>query len=50
MIWSSAAASALGSGIVVGAASYTALGILGAALIVLPVAAMVRGRAALRRS
>jgi MFS family permease len=50
MIWSSAAAAALGSGIVVAAASYTALGLLGAALIVLPVAAMLRGRTALRRS
>ena len=50
MIWSSAAAAALGSGIVVAAASYTALGLLGASLIVLPVAAMLRGRAALRRS
>jgi MFS family permease len=48
MIWSSAAAAALGSGIVVAAASYTALGLLGAALIALPVAAMVRGRRALR--
>ena len=50
MIWSSAAAAALGSGIVVAVASYTALGLLGAALILLPVAAMLRGRAALRRS
>ena len=50
MIWSSAAAAALGSGIVVAAASYTALGLLGAALIALPAAAMLRGRAALRRS
>ena len=50
MIWSSAAAAALGSGIVVAAASYTALGLLGAALIVFPALAMVRGRAALRRS
>jgi len=50
MIWSSAAAAALGSGIVVAAASYTALGLLGAALIVFPVLAMARGRAALRRS
>lgn len=49
MIWSSAAAAALSSGIVVSAASYTALGILGAALIALPVAAMVRGRADLGR-
>ena len=50
MIWSSAAAAALGSGIVVAAASYTALGLLGAALIALPIAAMVRGRSSLRRS
>jgi MFS family permease len=50
MIWSSAAAAALGSGIVVAAASYTALGLLGAALILFPVLAMVRWRSALRRS
>ena len=50
MIWSSAAAAALGSGIVVAAASYTALGLLGAALIVFPALAMAGGRAALRRS
>ena len=50
MIWSSAAAAALGSGIVVAAASYTALGLLGAALILFPVLAMARGRPALRRS
>ncbi len=50
MIWSSAAAAALGSGIVVAAASYTALGLLGAALILFPVLAMARGRSALRRS
>jgi MFS family permease len=49
MIWSSAAAAALGSGIVVAAASYTALGLLGAALILFPVLAMARGRSALRR-
>ena len=50
MIWSSAAAAALGSGIVVAAASYTALGLLGAALILFPVLAMARGRSSLRRS
>ena len=49
LIWSSAAAAALGSGVVVAAASYTALGLLGAALIGFPVWAMVRGRTALRR-
>lgn len=50
MIWSSAAAAALGSGIVVAAASYTALGLLGAALILFPALAMARVRSALRRS
>jgi MFS family permease len=49
LIWSSAAAAALGSGVVVAVASYTALGLLGAALIGLPVWAMLRGRTALRR-
>ena len=49
LIWSSAAAAALGSGVVVAAASYTALGLLGTALIGLPVWAMLRGRTALRR-
>ena len=48
MIWSSAAAAALGSGIVVAVASYTALGLLGALLIALPIAAMFRGRRELR--
>lgn len=48
MIWSSAAAAALGSGIVVAAASYTALGLLGAALILFPALAMARGRSAFR--
>jgi hypothetical protein len=38
----------LSSGVVVAVASYTALGLLGAALIALPVAALIRGRAALR--
>jgi len=49
LIWSTAAAAALGSGVVVAVANYTALGLLGAALIGLPVWAMLRGRAALRR-
>ena len=48
LIWSSAAAAALGSGVVVAVAGYTALGLLGAALIGLPAAAMVRSRRALR--
>jgi MFS family permease len=49
LIWSSAAAAALGSGVVVAVASYTTLGLLGAVLILLPVWAMLRGRTALRR-
>jgi MFS family permease len=36
LIWSSAAAASLGSGIVVAGASYTALGLLGATLIIVP--------------
>jgi len=36
LIWSSAAAASLGSGVVVAAASYTALGLLGATMIVIP--------------
>jgi MFS family permease len=36
IIWSSAAAASLGSGIVVAAASYTALGLMGAAVVVVP--------------
>ncbi len=44
LIWSSAAAAALGSGVVVAVANYTALGLLGAALVALPVWAMLRGR------
>ena len=36
LIWSSAAAASLGSGVVLAAASYTALGLLGAALVVVP--------------
>jgi MFS family permease len=50
LIWSSAAAAALGSGVVVAVANYTALGLLGALLVVLPGWAMLRGRRALRRT
>jgi MFS family permease len=50
LIWSSAAAAALSSGVVVAVAGYTALGLLGAALVALPVAAMLRGRRELRRA
>jgi MFS family permease len=37
LIWSSAAAASLGSGLVVAAASYAVLGLLGAALVIVPV-------------
>jgi MFS family permease len=37
IIWSSAAAASLGSGIVVAAASYTALGLMGAAVVIVPI-------------
>ena len=36
LIWSSAAAASLGSGLVVAAASYTVLGLLGAAMVLVP--------------
>ena len=44
VIWSSAAAASLGSGLVVAAAGYTALGLLGAALIAVPAWIVVRRR------
>ncbi len=47
VIWSSAAAASLGSGLVVAAAGYTTLGLLGAALIVVPAWFVVRRRRAL---
>jgi MFS family permease len=37
IIWSSAAAASLGSGIVVAAASYTALGLMGAGVVIVPI-------------
>jgi MFS family permease len=48
LIWSSAAAASLGSGVVVAAASYATLGLLGAALVVIPTALIVSRRAAVR--
>jgi MFS family permease len=47
LIWSSAAAASLGSGVVVAAAGYTTLGILGAALVVVPIWLVLSRRAAL---
>jgi len=48
LIWSSAAAASLGSGVVVAAASYATLGLLGAALVVVPAMLVIarRGRLA----
>ncbi len=46
LIWSSAAAASLGSGLVVAAASYAILGLLGAALVVVPILLVVARRAA----
>jgi MFS family permease len=46
LIWSSAAAASLGSGVVVAAASYAALGLLGAAIVVAPALVVVARRSA----
>ena len=46
LIWSSAAAASLGSGLVVAAASYAILGLLGAALVVVPILLVVARRTA----
>jgi MFS family permease len=46
LIWSSAAAASLGSGVVVAAASYAALGLLGAALVIGPMVLVLARRAA----
>jgi MFS family permease len=44
LIWSSAAAASLSSGLVLAAASYTTLGLLGAAMVVLPVWLLIARR------
>jgi MFS family permease len=44
LIWSSAAAASLGSGVVVAAASYAALGLLGAALVIVPTLLVIARR------
>jgi MFS family permease len=49
LIWSSAAAASLGSGIVVAAASYATLGLLGAALVVVPILLVIARREAVSR-
>jgi MFS family permease len=48
LIWGSAAAASLGSGLVVAAAGFTALGILGAAIVVVPAWLLVARRNAIR--
>ena len=48
LIWSSAAAASLGSGVVVAAAGYATLGLLGAGLVVVPVLLVVARRTAVR--
>jgi MFS family permease len=47
LIWSSAAIASLTSGVIVAAASFAALGLLGAALVVIPTWVVFRRRAAL---
>lgn len=46
LIWSSAAAASLGSGVVVAAASFASLGLLGAALVVVPTLLVIARRTA----
>jgi hypothetical protein len=46
LIWSSAAAASLGSGIILAAASFAALGLLGAALVVVPFMLVLARRSA----
>ena len=48
LIWSSAAAASLGSGLVVAAASFAALGLLGAALVIVPAMLVVARRGTVR--
>ena len=48
LIWSSAAAASLASGVVVAAAGYTTLGLLGAALVIVPIWFVFHRRAAIR--
>jgi hypothetical protein len=46
LIWSSAAAASLGSGVVVAAANFATLGLLGAALVVVPTLLIIARRSA----
>jgi len=49
MIWSSAAAASLGSGFVMAVVGYTALGVMGALAVLVPVAVMLSHRRTMRR-
>ncbi len=49
LIWSSAAAASLGSGVVVAAASYATLGLVGAAIVVLPTILVIGRRSVVGR-
>lgn len=48
LIWSSAAAASLGSGLVVAAAGYATLGLLGAGLVIVPILVVLARRSAVR--
>ncbi len=50
LIWSSAAAASLGSGVVVAAASFATLGLLGAALVIVPTMLVIARRSAVEGS
>jgi hypothetical protein len=47
VIWSTSAIASLGSGVIVALAGYTGLGILGAALVAIPVWVLVQRRGAI---
>jgi MFS family permease len=49
LIWSSAAAASLGSGVVVAAAGYATLGLLGAAMVIVPTMLVIARREAVGR-
>jgi hypothetical protein len=47
LIWSTSAAASLGSGLIMAVAGYTALGILGVGLVVIPIVTLQAHRSAL---
>jgi hypothetical protein len=50
LIWSSAAAASIGSGLIMAAVGYTALGVLGAAAVVIPVIVLRAHRRSVRNA